>query len=898
MQQHYLKSLFSPSSIAVIGASDRANSVGMKVFKNLIHGKFDGKLYPVNPKHKEVQGYPCFPSVKDIKEPIDLAVITTPAKTVPNIISECGEKGIPNAIIISAGFSETGTEGKKLEESLIENAKRHNLHFIGPNCLGMMNPHNKMNVTFDNNFALPGPIALVSQSGALCSGILDWAVKKEIGFSAIVSLGNSPDLDFGDILDYLALDQNTQSILLYIEGVHDARRFLSGLRAASRMKPVIAIKAGRRPQGSRAALSHTGALIGDDDVFDVALRRAGAVRVMTIEELFLAAEILASDYNRVKGNRLAIITNGGGAGVMAADYASDLNIVLPSLDEKLTSQLNQVLPANWSHQNPVDIIGDATPERYHATLDILSKDENVDGLLTILIPVSMAHPSKVAKQVIQDAKQSDKPILACWMGEKHVKLSWKLFEKNKIPYFDTPEKAVRAFSYLADYQFNQQLLLQVPEAISRQPTPDITKARAIIDSALAENRTVLTALESKAILKAFAIPVSETIPANNKDEAISAAEKVGFPLAMKINSPDITHKQDVGGVQLNIINQEGVKDAFDHIIQNAKKNAPQAKIFGVTLERMMNNPNDRELLIGVVHDKVFGPVISFGAGGSLVEIMKDRALALPPLNQFIAEQLIQRTRISKMLGAFRNRQPVNLDTIITILLRVSEMVCELPFIQEMDINPLIINENEAIVVDARIIIAQVTSTSPYSHMAIHPYPNHLVSSWQLTNGTKILIRPIRPEDAEIEQKFIRKLSPQTKYFRFMEYLPELTPVMLVRFSQIDYDCEMALIATQENGSKEGEEILGIAHYATNPDKKSCEFGLVVADAWQNKGVGFRLMTCLMDVAKHKGLERMMGLVLATNSSMLDLAEHLGFSVTKSEDPSIKMIIKNLQMILI
>lgn len=708
---HALDHLLSPTSIAVIGASDKPRSVGRKIFKNLLQGNFTGKLYAVNRKHKEVQSQPCFSSIKAITHPVDLVVITTPAKTIPEIIEECGEKGVRAAIVISSGFSEMGKAGKALEQTIIDSARHHSIRLIGPNCLGVMRPSIKMNATFDNNFALPGHLAFVSQSGALSAAILDWAIEKQIGFSTIISLGNSADVDFGDALDYLAVDPETKSILLYIEGIHNAQKFMSGLRAAASVKPVIVIKAGRHAQGSRAALSHTGALIGDDDVFDTALRCGGAIRVLTIEELFLAAEILSRDYP-MTGNRLAIITNGGGAGVMAADCAAELAIDLPSLSENTISQLNAVLPSQWSHQNPIDIIGDATPERYHAVLDICSKDKEVDGILTMLVPVAMSRPLKVARQIIQDAKHYDKPLLACWMGDKQVKSSWKLFEKNNIPSFNTPEKAVAAFSYLADYQRNQELLLQSSESFSLRPKSDVTKARLVIESALAKNRTVLTTVESKAILSAFSIPVSQTINAQSAEEAMSTAKSLGFPVVMKINSPDITHKQDVGGVYLNIETVETVRKIFDELMRNAKKWQPDAKILGVTVERMFKSVSDRELMVGVIHDKVFGPVISFGAGGTLVEIMKDRALALPPLNPSTARRLIMQTRVAKLLGEFRHMPAVNLESLVTVLLRVSEMVCELPAIQEMDINPLIVNEKEAVAVDARIIVAQSESPMP------------------------------------------------------------------------------------------------------------------------------------------------------------------------------------------
>lgn len=700
---HDLEKFFQPTSIAVIGASDRPNSVGMKVFKNLLQENFAGKLYAVNPKHTHVQNQPCYPSVNNINENIDLAVITTPAQTIADILKQCGEKKIQAVIVISSGFSEIGNIGKELEAAIVKIAQQYHIRLIGPNCLGVMRPHMKMNATFDKNFALPNGLALVSQSGAICAAILDWAINKKIGFSSLISLGNSADVDFGAVLDYLANDHQTKSILLYIEGIKNSQRFMSGLRAAALKKPVIAIKGGRNQQGSRAALSHTGAIIGNDAVFDAALKRAGVVRVMTIDELFLASEILSGSHYQVKGNRLIIITNGGGAGVMAADHAAKLNIALPDLSEKALAELNKVLPAQWSHQNPVDIIGDATPERYHSAINICAK-EAVDGILTILVPVAMANPIAVAKQFIDDAARNDKLFLACWMGEKQVKSSWKLFEKNRMPCFDTPEKAVSAFSYLTEYYHNQQLLSQIPPPFVLEPKPDIETAVSIIQTALTQNRNVLTTIESKKILKSFFIPIAESKEAKTKEEAINAAKLVGFPLVMKINSPDITHKQEAHGVALNITNEVTVQETFDKLIDNAKQFFPQANILGVTLEPMYKSHNDRELMVGVINDKVFGPVISFGSGGTFVEIYKDRALELPPLNKYLAENLIKRTKIAKALGRFRNMAAVNFDSIINILLRVSEMVCALPYIKEMDINPIIINDTGSVSVDVRIIV--------------------------------------------------------------------------------------------------------------------------------------------------------------------------------------------------
>ena len=891
MEKHYLEKLFNPQAVAVIGASNKPLSVGANVFSNLLQGGFSGHIFPVNPNHRSIQGKPCFSSVKDIDEPIDLAVIVTPAATVPQIITECGEKNIQQVIILSAGFSETKKSGEQLEKKIIEIARQFKIRFIGPNCLGVMRPSIGLNATFENSPILPGNLAFVSQSGALCAAILDWAIDEKIGFSTLVSLGNSADLDFGEVLDYLALDDKTNCILLYIEGVRHSRRFMSGLRAASRLKPVIAIKAGRNAQGTRAAISHTGAMIGADDVFDAALRRAGVVRVLSIKELFSAAEVFAGNY-RAKGNRLVIVTNGGGAGVMAADHAADLKIPLPELTKETTLHLNAVLPHHWSHHNPIDILGDATPERYSKVINACLEDENCDGLLTILVPIAMSEPLHVAARIVELGAKTDKPVLACWMGREQVKSSWELFAKQKIPYFSTPETAVEAFSYLANYYHNQQLLLQVPEPISYQSQSDIYGAKLIIDCAVAEHRHILTTIESKAILSAFGIPITQTLVARTATEALIAAESLGFPVVMKIYSPDITHKQDVGGVQLNIANAAAVRSFFNQLTASAKQQQPSAKIVGVTIERMYKTPNDRELMIGMIQDPVFGPVINFGAGGSLVEVMQDRALTLPPLNQYLAKHLISETRVAKLLGQFRNKPAVNIDAIENLLLRVSEMICELPQIQEMDINPLIVNDKEIIAVDARIVINFNVPSIPYSHMAIHPYPSYMVSEWQLTDGTIITIRPIRPEDATHEQDFVRHLSDQSKHFRFMGTLHELTPEMLKRTTQIDYDREMAMVAVIQKDTHDA--IIGIARYVTNPDFESCEFALVVADAWQKKGIGSHLMTCLINAAKTKNLRIMEGEILSDNVGMLALIKHLGFtSNLKGKDPRLHIATKLL-----
>ncbi len=898
MGKHYLSRLFEPHSVAIFGASDRPNAVGTLVFHNMLSDGFQGEVYPINPKHQEVQGQRAFPSLAALGKPVDLAVITTPAATVPAIIEACGEHGVKAAVILSAGFREVGAEGRKLEQAVVENARRYGLRFVGPNCLGIMRPLQGLNVTFNKGVARPGRLALVSQSGALCTAILDWAEPNAIGFSSVISTGISADIDFGEILDYLVADPQTESILLYIEGIHNARSFVSAIRAAARVKPVIALKVGRHATGSKAALSHTGALVGADDVFEAALRRAGVVRGMRIGHLFAAATTLASRY-RARGERLAIVTNGGGPGVMASDRAADLTIPLAQLAPDTLTRLDGVLPPTWSRTNPVDVIGDATAERYRAAVTACLDDPGVDGVLVILTPQAMTEPQAVAAALIALGEGARKPLLSCWMGETQVSAGRDALIRAGIPSFHTPEAAVEAFSYLTSYYRNQQLLLQTPGPLSlRREAPDVEGARLIIEGALAEGRKVLSEVESKALLGAFHIPAVRTVVVRTPNEALVQAEAMGFPVAMKINSPDITHKSDAGGVRLGINTAQGVRTAYNEIIAAVTRYRPNATLDGIAIEPMLQRPNGRELLVGIFTDPLFGPVITFGYGGTAVEVMGDRAVSLPPLNRFLVSDLIERTRVAKMLGAFRHLPPIDRAALEDVLLRVSEMACELPWLRELDINPLIVDENGAVAVDARVVVDYPSGVQErYAHMAIYPYPAHLISHWQLPDGTDLTIRPIRPEDAEIEQAFVRGLSERTKYFRFMQSLDELTPAMLARFTQIDYDREMALIAVVEEAACEKERCeveIGVARYIINPDGKSCEFAIVVADAWQHRGIAHRLMERLMEPARERGLEVMEGEVLATNHEMLALARVMGFTLRElPDDPAIRHISRRL-----
>lgn len=894
MGKHYLNPLFAPKSVAVFGASDRPDSVGQIVFKNMLDSGFQGKLYPINSKNPQVQGQKAYATLGAVGEPVELVVVATPPKTVPGIIEECGIHGVKAAVIITAGFGEVGEEGAALERKMMEAAHQYNIRLIGPNCLGIMRPSIGLNATFNKGSTNVGNIALISQSGALCTAILDWATLNDVGFSSVVSMGSSTDVDFGEILDYLVSDPQTHSILMYIEGIRNSRSFMSALRAAARIKPVILVKVGRHPAGSKAAMSHTASLVGADDVFDAAIRRVGVVRVQNVTELFTAARSLSCGF-RPTGNRLAIVTNGGGPAVMAADRASDLGLVMATLSDATVEYLNQYLPPNWPHCNPVDIIGDAQADRYEHAVTACLNDENVDGVLAILTPQAMTKPLESAQVLIDIANKNtnNKPLLTCWMGETQVAESRKAFTKAHRPHFRTPEVAVEVFSHLYDYYRNQKMLMQMPGPLAHHIEPDVNGARLIIEGAMQDHRKILTEMESKALLSAFHIPVAHTMIAHSPSEALLIAQQLGFPVAMKINSHDISHKSDAGGVLLNLNSSHAVLAGYQHIIDTVHLNVPTAKIDGISIQPMIVKPNGRELMIGVTNDPVFGPVITFGAGGTSVEIMGDRAVALPPLNRFLVKELIQGTHIARMLGKFRNLPPANVEALEDIMLRVSEMVCELPLLQEMDINPLILDEDGVLAVDARVLVEfRQPSADRYAHMAIYPYPTQLVSEWQMTDGTDITIRPMRPEDALLIKKFVHDLSEESKYFRYMNSVQELTEEMLARLTQLDYSRELALVAVvEEFGNEVG---LGVSRYAINPDGKTCEFALVIADNIAGKGLGQKLMVSLMDAARSNGLSIIEGEVLNNNHKMLKLMHRLGFELKSSEDdPGVMKVSKKL-----
>lgn len=892
MTPHYLNHFFTPKTVAIVGASERPESVGYRLLLNMQEAGFSGGLYPVNNKREEIRGLKAYPDLNSVPEDLDLVVVSTPAQTVPNIIRQCGEKGVTSVIIITAGFGELGDEGKRLQQEVLDIAHRYGIRLIGPNCLGVVRPSGELNATFGDGTVKDGSLALLSQSGAVCTAILDWAKSQDIGFSTVVSMGGAADIDFGEVLDYLATDSKTTGILMYVEGIRDARRFLSGLKAAARLKPVILIKSGRHEAGCKAAMSHTGAMVGGDDVFDAAIARAGVVRAYSIIELFSAARVLANNYI-VNDDRLAIITNAGGPGVMSTDRAEDVGIKMAELSEHSINALNAVLPVHWSHANPIDILGDATSERYQQALEICLNDDNIDGVLTILTPQAMTNPTQVAECIIEGAKHSKKPVLAAWTGGARVQEGRNLFANSNVAHFTTPEIAVDAFAFLANYTQNQILLKQIPLPSDAKAEPNVDGARLIIERILSEGRQILTAQESKAILAAFHIPINQTVKVANARDAMIAAQTMGFPVVLKVNMSEFSHKSDIGGVRLNINSAQGVSHYFQEMETAIKQKHPEIKEVGMTVEPMFRSNSARELMVGVVRDPVFGPAISFGLGGTMVEILKDNAIALPPLNAYMVKQMIAKTKAAKYLKAFRQLPPANEQALIDVLLNISTMVSELPEILELDINPLIVDEHGAMAVDARIKVETSHQLTRYAHMAIHPYPHELSQYQQLSNGRNIIIRPIRPEDAVMEKHFVSRLSERTKFFRYRQALQELTPEMIVRFTQIDYDREMAFVAVTEDSELPSE--LGVGRYMINPDGRTAEIALVVADDCQRLGIGSKILKALMQTAKDKGITLFEAEVLTANTAMLALLKKLGFNVeTIADNDEIVRMFKDLR----
>jgi len=884
-----LDPIFAPRSVAVIGASERAGSVGRSVLWNLLSSPFGGTVFPVNSKRPNVLGIKAYPKVADLPDKVDLVVVTTPADTVPDLIGEAAELGIPGAIIISAGFKEHGEHGKELERRISE-LIRGKMRVIGPNCLGVMNPVKGLNATFAHSIARAGNVAFLSQSGALCTAVLDWSLHENVGFSAFVSTGSMLDVNWGDLIDYFGSDPRTNSIVIYMESVGDARSFLSAAREVSLSKPVIVIKAGRTAAAAKAAASHTGALTGSDEVLDAAFRRSGVLRVNSIADIFFMSDVLAKQ-PRPRGKRLAIVTNAGGPGVLATDALVAGGGELADLSAETMKAFDEILPAQWSHNNPVDILGDAEPERYAKSLEIAAKDPAIDGMLVVLTPQDMTNPTQIAEKLKPYAKGLGKPVLASWMGGAEVAAGEQILNQAGIPTFQFPDSAVRAFNYMWRYAYNLKGLYETPalpqhadSALQRE------KAKQIIQTVRASGRTILTEFESKELLKAYGIPTVETRVATTVEEAVKAAEEIGYPVVVKLYSYTITHKTDVGGVMLNLADAEAVSRAFRLIELFVTDKAGADHFQGVTVQPMVKL-SGYELIVGSSVDSQFGPVMLFGTGGQLVEVFRDRALALPPLNSTLARRLMEQTRIFKALQGVRGRQPVDIPGLEELLVRFSQLIVEHRWIKEIDINPLLASPERLLALDARVVIYEPEmQEEELPKSAIRPYPQHMVSSWIMKDGNSVTIRPIRPEDEPLMIKFHQELSERSVYLRYFQPLKLTQRVAHERLSRIcfiDYDREMVLVAERPNENGE-PEILAVGRLSQLHGLNEGELAAVAIDAAQHKGLGTELYRRLIEVARKEKLGKLISNMLPENREMRGLCLKLGFKMFSSlEDNMIR-----------
>jgi acetyltransferase len=882
MSVRNLEYLFAPRSVAVIGASDKPHSVGTTVLHNLVEGGFKGKIFPVNPKHDSLAGRKVYPSVTMVGAAPDLAVICTPPATVPGIIAELGAVGTRAAIVLTAGLGALhDASGRSLKQAALDAAQPHLLRLLGPNCVGLLVPGIGLNASFAHTGALPGRIAFVSQSGALVTGILDWARTRGIGFSRFISLGDSADVDFGDVLDYLASDPDTSAILMYMEDLKHARKFMSAARAAARSKPTLILKSGRAPEGAKAAASHTGALAGSDNVYDAAIRRAGMLRVLSTEDLFGAVETLAHAHP-LGGERLAILTNGGGPGVMATDELVCSGGSLATLSVATLARLDEILPATWSHSNPIDIIGDAPASRYAGALRVLLQDTGSDAVLFIHAPTAIVSSVEIADALVPLARAASRTIIACWLGGDAVAQARGMSRDAGIPTFDTPEEAVHAFLQIVHYRRNQALLMQVPPSMPGDFVADRTTAQAVAHAALAAGRRMLSEPEAKQVLAAYGIPVVQTRIARTVDEAVLSAQEIGFPIAVKILSPDINHKSDVGGVVLDLETPLAVRRAAEAMHERLSLLQPGARLQGFSVQAMARRPQANELIVGVTTDPVFGPVILFGQGGIAVEIMDDHTVGLPPLNMVLARDMVSRTRVSKLLAGYRNRPAADIDAICRTLIQVAQLVTDIPEIAELDINPLLADSAGVIALDARIrIAASAAGADPLLRLAIRPYPQELEETiaW---SGKPLTLRPVRPEDGAAHVAFFNALTAEDVRYRMFIRVRELQPSQLARFTQVDYDREMAFIATRL--TLEGQpETLGVARVVADPDNVKAEFAVIVRSDVKRQGLGRILMHKLIAYCRNRGTGEIVGEALSQNRPLLKLAHQLGFEVTPTSD---------------
>jgi acetyltransferase len=877
-----LNAIFSPRTVAVIGATEKVGTVGRTILWNLISNPFNGTVFPVNPTRSAVLGIKAYPKISAVPERVDLAVIVTPAPTVPGIVAECVAAGVRGAIVISAGFKETGPEGEKLERQILDEARRGRMRIVGPNCLGVMCPVTGVNATFASGMARAGSVGFISQSGALCTAVLDWSLRENVGFSAFVSIGSMLDVGWGDLIGYLGNDPRTESIVIYMESIGDARSFLSAAREVALSKPIVVIKAGRTEAASKAAASHTGALTGSDEVLDAAFRRCGVVRVNYISHLFYTAEVLAKQ-PRPRGPRLTILTNAGGPGVLATDALISSGCELAELTKGTIESLSAILPGPWSHGNPVDILGDASPERYAKALEIAAKDPNSDGLLVVLTPQAMTDPTQTAEQLKPYAKLAGKPVLASWMGGGDVEAGRVILSRAGIPAFEYPDTAAWVFQYMWQHSENLRFIYETPllPSDTAEDAPDRARADKIIATVRSSGRTILTEFESKELLGCYGIPTVPTHIARSVDEAVQHAEKIGYPVVLKLFSETITHKTDVGGVQLNLANAKAVQAAYREIESSVREKASAADFLGVTVQPMVKL-DGYELIIGSSPDPQFGPVLLFGMGGQLVEIFRDRALALPPLNTTLARRMIERTRIYRALKGVRGRPPVDLAALERLLVRFSYLVVEQPWISEVDINPLLASPTRLIALDARVVVhgADVPEAK-LPRLAIRPYPSQYARSWTMRDGSNIMIRPIRPEDEPLLVKYHKSISERSFYMRYaqkLEFNQRVAHERLLKVCFNDYDREIALVAVRR-AVEGGQEILAVARLSRIHGANEGEVGILVSDQFQQLGLGSEMLGRLIEIGRLEGLSRVLATMLTENQEMQKLCVKHGFQVS-------------------
>ncbi len=878
MRQHILDKFFNPDAVAIVGASPKENSIGRILLENLQRDGYPGRIYPINPKHDEILGLPAFASVTAVPDSIDLAIIAVPIEGVPEIMQECGRAQIPGAIVISAGGKEVGPAGAQLEAEIHAAAAAGGVRYLGPNCLGLLCPHTRLNASFAAHSVRPGNVALLSQSGAILSAILDLAELQNLGFSHFVSIGSMADIDFAEMIDYLGNNEQAKSIIIYMENLVHHRRFMSAARSVSRVKPIIVVKSGRSEAAARAAASHTGALAGQDEAYNAAFRRAVIIRVDTIAQLFNCAEALGK-MSRPLGGNLAIITNAGGPGVMAVDALSKWRLEPAPLSPETLSRLDAVLPPHWSRSNPVDILGDAPPQRYLEALQGVLAAPEVAGVVVLLSPQAMTDPTGVAQTLIPEIKKQSKPVFAVWMGAHDVVAGVQTLNDAGIPTYTTPEDAVDTFMQMYSYTRNLELLQETPPRLPVDLKVNTRQARTFIDECFKRQTLLLTEVEAKAVLSAYGIPVNPTVTASSAAAAAATAKKLGFPVVAKILSPDISHKSDVDGVRAFLKTEEEVAAAYEDIVSKARAVKPDARIFGVTIQTQVAK-SPLELILGAKQDPQFGPLILFGLGGVFAEVLQDSSVDLPPLNLLLARRLMERTRVFKVLQGYRNIPPADLEELAELLVRLSQLVTDFPEIAELDINPLLLAGGRPVCVDARILLAPAQAAAP-RHLIIAPYPNQYESDWLLEDGTPALLRPMRPEDEPLVSEFLSKCSEETIYFRYFHLIKRWTHEMLIRFTQNDYDRELGLMAI---GQPPGpEEMLGVGRLVMAADRSTAEFALIVADPWQGKGLGEKLIERVIEVARENGVQVLWGEVLAENVPMLSLVKKMGFAIGARED---------------